>query len=756
MNVRGEIHLAMAGGETKVVHVESPRFTIGRGAENSLCVPSTVVSRSHAELIRIGANYLLRDLGSTNGSFVNGERIGAERMLNDGDILRFGAGGPEMTFRLIETSSGAASPLPRHEESSTDDLIHSLTGELKIPPADAAEEANLRRVLAETHMNKGDFDRALEVMAKYNDATNIITLPPPFRASVLLCLGRIYLERKQVELAIDALSRSLSFYNQLSDGKGDDTGIAGAHASLGRAMLNSGEFLAARDHLHRALLQARRAGNVKLRAEAHYLLGKVDWKEGDFEGAHYNWNRAARMAEETSDPILRGRVRMQQALILYTEGKLREAIPVYQAAIQQLETTGNVRLTLKAYSSLSRVWTRLGSWSMTAKLMEDRLRLAREYKLAKAEAVALTDLAELKLLQGDLAAAQRAIEQSLNRHGQTVYARTQRIFGRILLTGGRLAEAIEALEKGLSAARARRAVEEQALIGFELAQALADNGDLAKAREHLEAAEAATPLDPALNLMARALYTRGVIHARAQELNEANRLFSQSLSIFQTIGDPYRAALCHKAIGVLRVSQLRHESARAYLEEARAAFAKLGSMIELNRVETLLSSSALSGVRAALTSVLSTAMSGAASGAMNGTARLSLEPKTLIATLPVIPKILVAVANEDLANLLKRGLEVENYLVDRARDGREALTRSMSQSSAYQLLILDALLEHKSGFDICREMRKSKRETPVILLGGRQGVEDKIEALQSGADDFLSKRNLVFEELMAKIEALLR
>jgi DNA-binding response OmpR family regulator len=53
-------------------------------------------------------------------------------------------------------------------------------------------------------------------------------------------------------------------------------------------------------------------------------------------------------------------------------------------------------------------------------------------------------------------------------------------------------------------------------------------------------------------------------------------------------------------------------------------------------------------------------------------------------------------------------------------------------------------------------MRKSKRETPVILLGGRQGVEDKIEALQSGADDFLSKRNLVFEELMAKIDALLR
>jgi CheY-like chemotaxis protein len=379
--------------------------------------------------------------------------------------------------------------------------------------------------------------------------------------------------------------------------------------------------------------------------------------------------------------------------------------------------------------------------------MEDRLRLAREHRLAKAEAVALTDLAELKLLQGDLLAAEQAIEQSLDRHGQTVYARTQRILGRILLARRRYAEAIEALEKGLAAARASRAIEEQALIGFELAQALAEDGDLAKAGEQLEAAEATTPLDPALNLMARALYMRGFIHARAQELNEANRCFGQSLSIFQTIGDPYRAALCHEAIGVLRMSQLRHESARAHLEEARGAFAKLGSMIELNRVEARLASTALSGVRGAMTTVLPRAM--------NGTARLSLDHKTLIAALPAMPKILVAVSNDDMANLLKRGLEVENYLVDRAQDGREALQRAM-QSSSYQLLILDALLEHKSGFDICREMRKSKRETPVILLGGRQGVEDKIEALQSGADDFLSKRNLVFEELMAKIEALLR
>ncbi|MGH9752385.1 MAG: FHA domain-containing protein [Blastocatellia bacterium] len=752
MNVRGEIHLSTADGESKVVSVESPRFTIGRGAENSLCIPATVVSRSHAELIRVGTDYLLRDLGSTNGSFINGARI-TEQMLNDGDTLRFGANGPEATFKLIESDSGVVPSLPRHEQSTVEVLIHSLTGQLRIPQADVSEEANLRRVLAETHLNKGDFDHALEVVAKYNDVTNVIALPLSFRASVLLSLGRVYLERKQLDLAMDALGRSLSFYNQLDEGRGDDTGIAGAHASLGRALINSSELLTARDHLHRALGAGRRAGNVRLRAEAHYLVGKVDWKEGDFEGAHYNWDRAARLAEETSDAMLRGRVQMQQALVLYTEGKLKEAIPVYQAAIQQIESTGNIRLLLKAYSSLSRVLTRLGSWTATEKLMEDRLRLAREHKLAKAEAVALTDLAELKLLQGDLPAAQQAIEQSLNRHGQTVYARTQRILGRILLTRRQFAEAFEALEKGLAAARGSRAIEEQVLIGFELALARAENGDPDKANEHLESAEAATSLDPALNLMARALYTRGCIHAQSQQLNEANRCFSQSLSIFQTVGDPYRTALCHAAIGMLRMSQRRHESARAHLEEARGAFARLGSMIELRRVEALLSSSALFDVQPAMTTLLPTAMNGTAPLSLGRPAPTGNLPTT---ALPATQRILVAVGNDDLANVLKRGLEVENYFVDRAQDGREALERAISQSNAYHLLILDALLEHKSGFDICRELRKGKRETPVILLGGRQGVEDKIEALQSGADDFLSKRNLMFEELMAKIEALLR
>lgn len=753
MSLRGELHLTV-NGEARTIALESPKFTIGRGPENSLCLPVSVVSRLHAELIRLGQDFILRDLGSTNGSFINGSRI-TELMLSDGDHIRFGSNGPEMSFRMIENESGQVIALAPPKNVTTS-LMDSLIQKVEGVQTDVCEEANARQLLAEAFLNKGSHDRALEALTKYNDTTNLIALPVPSRASILLWVGRVYLERKQLEPAIDALSRSLNYYQQTGEGKGDDTGLAAVHASLGRALLNKGELLSARDHLHRAMLNSRRAGNVRWRAEAHYLLGKVDWKEGDFEGARYNWGRAARMSEESGDALLEARVQLQQALVLYTEGKLKEAIPAYQSAIERISLTGNIRLLLKAYSSLSRVLARLGSWRAMDKLLDDRLQLAQAYNLLKAEAVALTDLAELRLLRGDLIAARQSIEQAVQIHGKTIYARTQRILGRVLQASRRMPEAMEAFEKGLAAARETGAIEEQVLIGFELAVMHAETGDTLRAFQQLESAEAATSLDPALNLMARALYTRGQIHAAANQPNEAGRCFSQSLSIFQTIGDQFRTALSHAAIGELRLNQRRPESARAHLEEARTLFAKLGAMAEMRRVEARLTSGTLFDVRPAMTVTLP---------ALGGTAQLSLSRQSLTgslitAPLPGVQRVLVAVTSDELAAILQRGLEVENFFVDRIQNGREALERALQSSGnsaqGYQLLLLDALLEYKSGFDICRELRKSKRETPIILLGGRQGVEDKIEALQAGADDFLSKRNLVFEELLAKIEALLR
>jgi tetratricopeptide (TPR) repeat protein len=736
----------MSGEGWEVIALDEPRFTIGRGPQNTLCLSDAAVSRYHAQIVRLGRDFLLQDLGSTNGSYVNGARV-SEQLLNDDDTIQFGKAGPKLLFKQYADTGPHA--IVAHPRSSTANLIDSLAHKLGRPGSEPREEVNLRCVLAEAHLNLGDYKAALDQFSCYSDPTTLESLPPQFRAAVLYWTGRIRTERKEYDAAIDLLHRGLSLYEEV----GDDTGTARARATLGRALVGIDDLFAARDNLHRALLMARRAGNPKLSAEVHLLLGKVDWKEGDLEGARYNWNRASGMAEETDDALLQARIQLQLALVLYSEGKLKEAVPAYQAAIDKIEKSGNVRFLLKAYSSLSRVLIRIGSWIAAERLLEDRLRLARENKLLKAEAIALTDLAEIRFLQGNLAAAAAVIENAIQKHGSSVYPRTQRILSRVQSARRQYQEAIASLSRGLEVAHKKGAVEEQVLMCLELALAYLDVNDTVAAFKQVEAAEAFASLDPALTLMGRALYTRGCILAAIQQSSEANLALTQSLSIFKTIDDPYRTGQCHTAMGTLRAKLGRMESARAHLEEAQRIFSKLGAVAELQRVEVHLGSGLYDQVQAAMTITMSNNLYKTAPLALATTTAFFPESITERNT---PRRVLLAEGNDELADLLKNGFEVENYVVDRVLDGRVALEKALDKTVVYDMLVFDVLLEHRSGFDICRELRKRNIEKPVILLGGRRGVEDKIEALQSGADDLISKENLIFEELLAKMEALLR
>ncbi|MEP7269869.1 MAG: tetratricopeptide repeat protein, partial [Acidobacteriota bacterium] len=648
MGLRAELHLT-GNGASQVYVLDVPRLTVGRTRENHVTIADPAISRHHAEFIRLGNDVLLRDLGSTNGSYVNGLRI-SEQLLNDADIVRFGPQGLEYRFAVLDDSGALPANVQRREPTGS--LIESLSGRLVSSPGDVCEDASLRCVLAEAYLTKGDHREALRLLTRYVDPVSLLALPLAYRSSVLLWLGRAYVEGKQLPLALETLERSLN----LATKEDDENAVAEAHASIGRAFMGLKDLLAARDNLNRAMLTARRGGNARLGAEVHLWLGKVDWKDGDFDGARYNWTRATRLAEGLNAPLLQARVQLQQAFVLYAEGKLKESSPSYEAAIERIQAIGNLPLLLKAYSSHSRVLVRLGQWSAAERLLDERLTMARKHKINKAEAVALTDNAELELLQGRLQGAVTAIEAACESHGEHVYARTQRILGRILIVRGQVQEGIRALDMGLVASRENGALEEQILIGVELALAHLDAGDVATARLRLDEAEATTPLDPALTLMGRALFARGSVFAAANQLAEANRSFAQCLAIFQTTGDPYRVGLCQAAIGELRAMAGRDDSARAHFEEAQRQFVKLGAVAELKRVEARLASGGIAHAAPQMTQMTTR---------LSKTARLSLEHLTATLntgalTSPTASKILVVVANDDLALLLLKGLEVEN------------------------------------------------------------------------------------------------
>ena len=748
MAVRGELQLTLKGRE-QAIHLTSPRFTIGRGEENSLCLTEPMVSRYHAEVIRIGDDFLLRDHGSTNGSFVNDARI-SEQILADGDTIRFGKGGPEIVFQRIEATDDLTST-GRASAGTTENLIDSLSLVLATKSTTPEEAANVRCILAGSYLKKGQLDKAAETIAIYKDPAVLAELPVQLQATTSLTVGEVKAESKRYTEAVEALRRAIDLFGT----QGDQTGVAEAHAALGRALIGAGDLIGARDSLHRALLAARRSGNDVVTARVHLATGRIDWKEGDLEGARYHWNRAARIAERANDEVLSAQVQMQQAFVLYSEGRFAEAVPAYQAAITLIEAIGHVRLLLKAYGNLSRVLTRQGLWLATERLLATRLRIARENGLTKPEAVALTDQAELRLLQGHHEEARRIIEKAVALHGTVVYARTQRILGRILAACGDPAEAIRELERGLVAARAKGTLEEQVLVGLELASVLVDVRDYSTASVRLEEAESITSLDPALAMMGRAIFTRGTLQAARGHVSEANRSFSQSMSIFQTIGDPYRLGLCHAALGALRSQMGRNESARAHLEEAHEIFMRIGAGGELSRVKERLASTVLMQVRPALTGKL-THQTATRTGAATTIHGYSRDEVFAAAEADHPFRVLLAASNEGIASVLKRGLEVENYIVDRVEHGRAALERSLADAPVYDVLLLDALLEFQSGYDICRELRQRERDVPVILLGSRQSVEDKIDALHVGADDYLCQHGIVLEELLAKMEALLR
>jgi len=103
--------------------------------------------------------------------------------------------------------------------------------------------------------------------------------------------------------------------------------------------------------------------------------------------------------------------------------------------------------------------------------------------------------------------------------------------------------------------------------------------------------------------------------------------------------------------------------------------------------------------------------------------------------------------------MLSKGLREQGYAVDTAKDGESALYQSAITD--YDAVVLDVMLPGMDGFEVCRELRRSASNVPVLMLTARDAVESRISGLDSGADDYLIKP-FDFGELLARLRALIR
>jgi DNA-binding response OmpR family regulator len=116
-------------------------------------------------------------------------------------------------------------------------------------------------------------------------------------------------------------------------------------------------------------------------------------------------------------------------------------------------------------------------------------------------------------------------------------------------------------------------------------------------------------------------------------------------------------------------------------------------------------------------------------------------------------RILLIEDNKHLSDSLRITLEDDGYVVDTAYDGADG--EEMGRMSGYDVIILDIMLPVKNGLEVCHELRNQHVTTPILMLTARDALEDRVQGLDSGADDYLVKPFEV-DELRARIRSLLR
>lgn len=116
-------------------------------------------------------------------------------------------------------------------------------------------------------------------------------------------------------------------------------------------------------------------------------------------------------------------------------------------------------------------------------------------------------------------------------------------------------------------------------------------------------------------------------------------------------------------------------------------------------------------------------------------------------------KILIIEDDRRIASFLERGLIAEGYQVAVEHDGRDGLERA--RSDEFELIVLDRMMPYLDGLEVCRVLRSEGRTQFILMLTAKDSLQDKIEGLKGGADDYLTKP-FAFDELLARIGALQR
>ncbi len=119
----------------------------------------------------------------------------------------------------------------------------------------------------------------------------------------------------------------------------------------------------------------------------------------------------------------------------------------------------------------------------------------------------------------------------------------------------------------------------------------------------------------------------------------------------------------------------------------------------------------------------------------------------------IVQRLLIADDDNEIRELLEFDLSHSGYEVETAKDGEEALHKALT--SHYDLILLDVMMPKMNGFDVCKHIRNSKPEIPILMLTAKGTINDKTQGFDSGADDYIGKP-FDIQEVLLRVRALVR
>src|ERR1044072_6304129 len=362
------------------------------------------------------------------------------------------------------------------------------------------------------------------------------------------------------------------------------------YAALSRTYRSISEYPIARDFAQRALESFRQNGDWRGLAESYFGLGVADIHEGNYESGLDNLDQALKLIGDRPAAYVLGRTYANMAGACWFLKRPQEGIDYLKKAITYYERTDHKTNAADGYNNLGINLILIGQWDRAQEALERALSLATEVDERGAKVPMILDsLGELHMLRGDLDQAMdylsRAVALATENGNKWYAAQALRTFGRCYLAIEDPANALAKAREALNLAEIigdRQAICESRLIA---AEAYLKRNELDDCNRELQRVTEETTDSPTdLNFTGDAHRLTGMLNMARRDAESAAQHFGSSVSIFDMLGDRYRAARAHLELGRAYAIFLP-ERAGQHLSRALNTFRELGAKLDLSRAE---------------------------------------------------------------------------------------------------------------------------------------------------------------------------